>query len=395
MNQREIFLNNMGQTSLSPLLIEVEKAEGIYLYGPNGKKYIDLCSGVSVSNLGHNNPQVIKAIKRQLDRYMHIMVYGEIIQSPQTQYAKLLTDNLPEKLNTVYFVNSGSEAIEGAMKLAKRYTGRYEIISFWNAYHGSTHGALSLYGNLEFTRAFRPLLPGIKRLSFNNIEDLEQISENTAAVVIEPIQAEAGVIIPSIEFMQQLRKRCDQTGCLLIFDEVQTGFGRTGKLFAFQHFNIIPDILVIAKAAGGGLPLGAFIANREIMLSLAQNPALGHITTFGGNPVSCTAGYETLKILLQSDYISSAQEKGQLFIDLLKYHPKILDIHGIGLLIAVKLESEQFAAKFVRKLADNGLITDRFLFAPDSFRIGPPLTISNDQIHEIVEIIIHTLDSEY
>ena len=392
MNERDIFLRHVGQTSRKPLLLHIDRAENIYLFDKHGRRFIDLCSGVSVSNIGHGHPAVTKAVKQQVDRYMHLMVYGEFVESPQVQYARLLVENLPPALNTVYFVNSGSEAIEGAMKLAKRYTGRYEIVSFWNAYHGSTHGALSIMGDLDFTRAFRPLLPDIRRLDFGVEEQLEQITESTAAVVIEPIQAEAGVLVPSKEYMLALRRRCDQVGCLLIFDEVQTGFGRTGKLWAFEHFDIVPDILVIAKAAGGGMPLGAFISDKKIMDTLAYRPALGHITTFGGHPVSCAAGKAALEVILKEKLIDSVQDKGRKFIDLLAGHPKIKNIHGIGLLISVQLESEQYLSRFMDKLVDNGLVTDVFLFARDSFRIGPPLIITDEQIEEIVSIIRRTLD---
>ncbi len=392
MNERELFLRHVGQTSRKPLLLHIDRAENIYLYDKEGRRFIDLCSGVSVSNIGHRHPAVTKAVNNQVERYMHLMVYGEFVESPQVQYARLLVENLPSGLNTVYFVNSGSEAIEGAMKLAKRYTGRYEIVSFWNAYHGSTHGALSIMGDLDFTRAFRPLLPHIRRLDFGVEEQLGQITRRTAAVVVEPIQAEAGVLVPGKEYMQALRKRCDQVGCLLIFDEVQTGFGRTGTLWAFEHFGVVPDILVIAKAAGGGMPLGAFISDKKIMDTLTYRPALGHITTFGGHPVSCAAGKAALEVILNEKLIDSVQDKGRKFIDLLAGHPKIKDIHGIGLLISVQLESEHYLSRFMDKLVDNGLVTDVFLFARDSFRIGPPLIITDEQIEEIVNIIRRTLD---
>ncbi len=392
MREREIFLRHVGQTSRKPLLLHIDRAENIYLYDTQGKRYIDLCSGVSVSNLGHRHPAVVSAVRDQVERYMHLMVYGEMIESPQVQYAKLLVDNLPQSLNSVYFVNSGSEAIEGAMKLAKRYTGRFEIVSFWNAYHGSTHGALSIMGDLNFTRAFRPLLPDIRRLDFGVEDQISQITHKTAAVVVEPIQAEAGVIVPSKQYMQALRRRCDEVGCLLIFDEVQTGFGRTGRLFAFEHFDVVPDILVVAKAAGGGMPLGAFISDKKIMDTLTYRPALGHITTFGGHPVSCAAGKAALEVILQQNLPEQAQQKGQKFINLLKDHPKIKDIHGIGLLISVQLQDEDYLNRFMDRLVDNGLVTDVFLFARDSFRIGPPLIITDEQIEEIVAIIRRTLD---
>ncbi len=392
MTERDIFLRHIGQTSRNPLLLHIERAENIYLYTPEGKRYIDLCSGVSVSNLGHNHPAIVKAVKEQVDKYMHLMVYGELVESPQVRYAKLLTDNLPPQLNSVYFVNSGSEAIEGAMKLAKRFTGRYEIVSFYNAYHGSTHGALSIMGDPDFTSAFRPLVPGIRRLHFGNLQELEQITDKTAAVIVEPVQAEAGVVVPSVEYMQALRRRCDEVGCLLVFDEVQTGFGRTGKLFAFEHFDVVPDILVIAKAAGGGMPLGAFVSSKEIMDTLSVNPALGHITTFGGHPVSAAAGHAALKTLLQEQLPDIANEKGKKFVGLLQDHPQIAEMRQIGLLIGVRLHSPDALNKAMERLLANGLMTDRFLFAPDMFRIGPPLIISDGQIEEIARLIRKSLD---
>lgn len=391
MNQRQLFFKYMGLPASDPLALQVDKAEGIYLYGSDGKRYIDLCAGVSVSNIGHNHPKVVEAVKQQLEKYMHIHVYGELVQSPQVKFAEKLVKVLNSKLDSVYFVNSGSEANEGAIKLAKRFTGRPEIISFKNAYHGSTCGALSVLGDEYFKRAYRPLMPSIKFLEFNNEEQLSLITDHTAAVIVEPVQAEAGVIIPQNDFLKKLRKKCDEVGALLIFDEVQTGFGRTGEFFAHQKFSVEPDILTIAKAMGGGMPIGAFIAPQKIMKSLQINPILGHITTFGGHPVSAAAGLSNLQVLLEQDIISKVEQKGQLFKNLLK-HDKIVEIRGIGLLIAVKLKNQALAMDFIKKLADNGAITDTFLFAPDTFRVGPPLIITEKQIRETVKIILQTLD---
>ncbi len=393
MNQRELFFAYMGLPSADPLAIEVERAEGIYIYDKNGNQYLDLCSGVSVSNLGHNNQRILQAIENQIHKYLHLMVYGELIQSPQVKLAELLIKNLPENLESVYFVNSGSEATEGALKLAKRFTGRTEIIAFKNAYHGSTHGALSVLGFEDMKRAFRPLLPDIRFLEFNNENDLQQITEKTACVIVEPVQAEAGVILPQNDFLKKLRKRCDETGCLLIFDEVQTGLGRTGKLFAFEHFDVVPDILTLAKAFGGGMPIGAFISSRKIMQTLQFKPQLGHITTFGGHPVSAAAALESLKIILETRIFETAHQKGLKFKQVIEKHPLVKDIRGIGLLWAVELENPALAAKFI-ELAKNEtfLITDRFLFRPNAFRIGPPLTITDQEIDDATDRILRTLD---
>ena len=335
-SQRQLFLEHVGQTSDFPLQLEIERAQGIYMFDRNDKSYIDLISGVSVSNLGHVHPKVVNAIKKQAEKYMHLMVYGEYIQTPQVEFAKKLTDLLPEKLNSVYFVNSGSEAIEGALKLAKRYTGRSEMISFKNAYHGSTHGALSVMGNEEFKNSFRPLLPDVNFINFNSIDDLKLISEKTACVLIEPIQGEAGIRLPKDSYLKKLRKKCDETGTLLIFDEIQTGFGRTGNLFAFQEYDVIPDIITIAKGMGGGMPIGAFVSSNDIMSSFKTNPILGHITTFGGHPVSCAAACASLDVIINENIIEKVKSKGQLFKKHLN-HPEIKEIRGIGLFMAVEL----------------------------------------------------------
>jgi len=391
-SERDIIIKNLGLPSLNFPGLEIVRAENIYLYDKNGKKYIDLISGVSVSNLGHLNPAVVAAIKDQVDRYMHLMVYGEFIQSPQIRLANQLAGLLPEDLNCTYFVNSGSESIEGALKLAKRYTRRTEIIAFRNAYHGGTQGALSILGHEELKNAFRPLLPDIRLLEFNNTSDLSAITERTACVVAETIQAEAGIILPVNNFLRALRKRCDETGTLLIIDDIQMGFGRTGKLFSFENFSVSPDILCLAKAMGGGMPIGAFISSEEIMRSLTRNPELGHITTFGGHPVSCAAALANLEQLTRSGLIEKVNHKGELFIRRLKDHPNIKEIRGIGLMLAVEITNGSKMNELYDMLIKNGIIVDKFLFNSSAFRIAPPLIISNDQIIEICDLINGTLD---
>lgn len=390
--QRQLFLKHIAQTSDSPLMLDIEKAEGIYLYDKKGKKYIDLISGIAVSNLGHRNPYVIKKIKEQLDNYLHLMVYGEYIQAPQVNLAKLLTDLLPDRLNSVYFVNSGSEANEGALKLAKRHTSRNEIIAFKNAYHGSTHGALSIMGDEYFKQPFRPLLPGINFIEFNNTSQLVQITEKTAAVIVEPIQGEAGIIVPENNYLSELRKRCDETGTLLILDEIQTGMGRTGTMFAFEQYNIVPDIITLAKAFGGGMPLGAFISSKEIMHCLTNNPVLGHITTFGGHPVSCASALASLEVLVKENLLSEIKTKEKLFKKFL-IHPTIKNVRGKGLFLAIELESKNIVQKVIKHAIDKGLITDWFLFNESSIRIAPPLNITEKQISEACEILVSSLDS--
>jgi len=372
-------------------MVEIVRAEGVYLYGPDGDKYLDLISGVSVSNTGHANPSVVEAVKAQVGNYMHLMVYGEFIQSPQVDYSAMLTSMLPESLNSVYFVNSGSEAVEGALKLARRTTGRSGIVTFENAYHGSTFGAMSVQGSDLFTGAFSPLLPGVTRARFNDPESVNLITEETSCVIIEPIQAEAGVILPVNDFLKIIRKRCTDTGTLLIFDECQTGFGRTGTMFCFERYDTIPDILVLAKALGGGMPLGAFIASKDIMINLSFNPPLGHITTFGGHPVCCAAGLASLKVLTGNDLVNSAGLKGKIFKEKLE-HKAILEIRGEGLLLAVKLTRADFVRYVVANGPRFGLITDYFLFCGDSFRIAPPLSINLHEIDEACNKLIALLD---
>lgn len=376
---RQLFLDHLGQTSLSPLMLEIERAEGSFLYDSNGRDILDLISGVSVSNTGHRHPEVMAALNQQAGRYMHLMVYGEVIQSPQVQYASRLASLLPPSLESVYFVNSGSEAIEGAIKLARRYTGRNEIIYFRNAYHGSTTGALSVQGSEDYRNAFRPLMPATAMAEFNSPAALQMINGNTAAALVEPVQAEAGVIQPSGTFLSELRSACDRHGAVLIFDEVQTGFGRTGRLFSLYRYEVTPDILVLAKALGGGLPLGAFIASREIMSSLTHDPALGHITTFGGHPLCCATGLASLEVIVRENLAQQAIEKEQLFRNELAGMP-FREIRGEGLLLAVVPEKPEIIPAMIARAPEFGLLLDYFLFCPTAFRIAPPLTISYDEI---------------
>lgn len=389
---RQSFFQHQAQTSAFPLAVEIERAEGVYLYGSKGEKYIDLISGISVSNLGHRHPVVISAIKEQLDKYLHVMVYGEYIQSPQVKLAELITSYLPVSLDCVYFVNSGAEAVEGAMKLAKRHTNRYEIVSCNNAYHGSTQGALSLMGSEIYKKGYHPLIPEVKNIRFNSFDDLEFITEKTAAFFIEPVQGEAGVLSPSSGYLEAVRKRCDKTKTLLVFDEIQTGFGRTGSLFAFQKFGVTPDILLIAKAMGGGMPLGAFVSSKHIMNVLQDNPVLGHITTFGGHPVSCAASIAALNIVSDSELLNGVNEKEIEFLKQLK-HPRIKEVRSNGLLIAMDLGSFECVQKVIHYCTQNGLLVDWFLFCNTAIRIAPPLTISKQEIIQSVEIIIRALNS--
>jgi len=376
---RQLFLDHLGQTSPSPLMLEIERAEGSFLYDRSGRDILDLISGVSVSNTGHRHPAVMKALNDQAGRYMHLMVYGEVIQSPQVRYATRLASILPDPLESVFFVNSGSEAIEGAIKLARRHTGRNEIIYFRNAYHGSTTGALSVQGSEDYRNAFRPLMPATIMADFNSPDALKMVTRETAAVLIEPVQAEAGVIQPSGRFLSDLRETCHCQGAMLIFDEVQTGFGRTGSLFSLYRYNVTPDILVLAKALGGGLPLGAFIASRGIMSSLMHEPVLGHITTFGGHPLCCATGLASLEVILKEDLAGKALEKEKLFRKELAGMP-FREIRGEGLLLAVVPDKPEIIPVMVARAPEYGLLLDYFLFCPTAFRIAPPLTISDEEI---------------
>ena len=391
MNNRQLFLSHLAQTTDFPLMIEVEKAEGVYLYGPNQEKYIDLISGIGVSNVGHRHPKVLEAIQNQLDKYLHLMVYGEYVQTPQTLLAKALCDTLPDQLDNVYFVNSGSEAIEGALKLAKRYTGKKKLFSCINAYHGSSHGSLSIGGNEIFKRAYRPLLPGVTNIVYGGYADLEKIDSDTAAVVVETIQGEAGIRVACTNYFQALRKKCDEVGALLILDEIQAGFGRTGKFWAFEHFDIVPDIVVCAKGMGGGMPIGAFIANKEVMGVFKNNPLLGHITTFGGHPVSAAASLATIQILQKENLIAQVEEKAALFKKLL-IHPKIKGIRNKGLMMAVEFESFEVLKPIIDRAIELGVITDWFLFCDDSMRIAPPLVITEEEIKGACSIILQAIE---
>ncbi len=379
LSQKQLFLLNTAQTSSFPRLLEVEKAEGSYLFDPSGKKYLDLVSGFAVSNIGHRHPNVINAIKQQIDKYLHVTVYGEFIQSPQVKFAHRLSEVLPSNLSSVYFTNSGTEATEGALKLAKKHTNRTEIISFNGAYHGSTQGALSVMGNEYYKQAYRPLLPDIKFINLNQSADLELITNKTAAVILEAVQGEAGIRVPNFDYIKALRKKCDETGTLLIFDEIQTGFGRTGKLFAFEHYGITPDILLIAKGMGGGMPIGAFISSKNIMDCLKENPILGHITTFGGHPVSCAAGLASLNTILDENLINGVKIREDLFKKLL-IHPKIKEVRGLGLMIAVQLTNFNEVEEVSKKCLDKGIIIDWFLHCDSALRIAPPLNITEEEV---------------
>jgi acetylornithine/succinyldiaminopimelate/putrescine aminotransferase len=361
------------------------------LYDAAGKEYIDLVGGISVANTGHRHPEVIAAIQKQLDAYLHIMVYGEFVETPQVQFAKLLTDHLPATLNSVYFTNSGAEAVEGAMKLAKRVTNRTQIIAFNNSYHGSTQGALSVMGDEYWRNAFRPLLPDVLHLEYNSFESLSSITEQTACVITETVQAEAGILVPAKEWMLALRKKCSSTGTLLVLDEIQAGFGRTGKLWGFEHFDIVPDVLLLGKALGGGMPLGAFIADRKLMQALTENPVLGHITTFGGHPVCCAAGMAAMKVLLEEGMINPVKQKEELFRSLL-IHPKIEAVRSFGLWMTVEFDSFETNKKIINACIQQGVLTDWFLFASNCLRISPPLIISEEEIRKACEVIMEACD---
>lgn len=387
---RQLFLQNVAQTSDFPLMLEIERAQGVYLYGTKGEKYIDLISGIGVSGLGHCHPAVVNAVKQQAEKYMHLMVYGEYVQSPQVLLAEKLTSHLPKSLNSVYFVNSGAEATEGALKLAKRYTGRSEIIACKNSYHGSTHGALSVMGNEDFKQAYRPLLPDITFINYGSWSDIDKITTRTAAVLIETIQGEAGIISACSEYFSLLRKKCDETGTILILDEIQCGFGRTGKLWTFEHFGIVPDVLLLAKGMGGGMPIGAFVANRDVMAVFKNNPILGHITTFGGHPVTCAAALATLNTLVENKYYLQAEEKGQLFRNLL-VHKAIKQIRGKGLMLAVEFDSFDVLKPIIDKAIERGVITDWFLHCNNAMRIAPPLIITKEEIKTACNIILQAV----
>lgn len=391
MNQRELFLRHVGQTSPAPLALEIVKADCATLYDAVGKEYIDLIGGISVANIGHRHPKVIAAIQQQLEAYLHIMVYGEFVEAPQVQYAKLLTEHLPSSLNAVYFTNSGAEAVEGAMKLAKRITNRTQIVAFNHSYHGSTQGALSIIGDEYWRNAFRPLLPDVLHLAYNNFDSLNEISVQTACVIAETVQAEAGIKAPDTAWIQALRKKCTDTGTLLILDEIQSGFGRTGKLWGFEHFDIVPDVLLLGKALGAGMPLGAFVADKKLMDAFTDNPVLGHITTFGGHPVSCAAGMAGMKALLEEGWIGMVKKNEELFASLL-VHPKIKAIRSFGLWMAVEFDSFETNKKVIDACIANGVVTDWFLFASNCLRISPPLIISEQQTEKACAVIVKACD---
>jgi len=391
-NQRQLFLRHVAQTSPSPVGLEIVKAEGCKLYDKKGKEYIDLIAGISVCNVGHRHPKVVKAIKNQVDDYLHLLVYGEMIETPQVQYAQLLAKNLPKSLNSIYFTNSGAEATEGAMKLSKRVSGRTQIIAFNHSYHGSTQGALSVIGDEYWRNAFRPLLPDILHLDYNATDAIDEITERTACVIAETIQAEKGVNAPLKQWIKALRKKCTETGTLLILDEIQTGFGRTGTLWGFEQFGIVPDIILLGKALGGGMPLGAFVADKKIMNQFTENPVLGHITTFGGHPVCCAAGLAAMKVLLKENLVEKVHEKEYLFRELLQ-HPKIKSLRSRGLLMAIELEDSATVLKVTEACLKQGVLTDWFLFAPHCIRIAPPLTITAKEIRKACGVIYKAINS--
>lgn len=395
LSHRQLFLQHVAQTSPSPLALEIARGEGIHLFDTSGKSYIDLIAGISVSNLGHCHPAVVAAVQAQAATYMHTLVYGEFVLNPQVQLAKLLADNMPAPLDCTYFVNSGTEATEGAMKLAKRYTGRREIISCYQSYHGSSQGALSLMSDTFFTAPFRPLLPNVKHIYYNNFDDLERITTATACVIVETVRAEIGVECPKNDYLKALRARCTATGTLLILDEIQVGCGRTGSLWAFEQFGIVPDIVLLAKGFGGGMPIGAFVAAREIMQALTHNPFLGHITTFGGHPVTCAAALATMKILTEErEIIASVKQKEQLFHQYLQ-HEAIKEIRSAGLIMGVQVRDFDFVQAVIKECLHNGLITDWFLFNSSAIRIAPPLTISPAQIAESCQILLAAIDKTH
>jgi acetylornithine/succinyldiaminopimelate/putrescine aminotransferase len=383
-SQRHFFLNHIAQTTPNPLMLEIESAQGVFLYGKNGEKYIDFISGISVSNVGHCHPKVVEAIQHQSSKFMHLMVYGEYIYTPQNKLAEALLGILPDALNSFYFTNSGTEATEGALKLAKRATGRYEIASFKNAYHGSTAGALSIMGSDTYKQAFRPLIPNHLMLNYNDINEIERITDKTAAVVVEMVQAEAGIIKADLIFLQKLAEKCKKVGALLIVDEIQTGFGRTGSMFAFENYGIIPDILLIGKGFGGGMPIAAFIANQDLMKELSFNPILGHISTFAANPVCCAAALASLEVILAEKLHLLAEEKGELLESKLE---KIVDkpIRRAGMMLSIQHKTMEDNFSYCNFGIEHGVIVDWFLFNEKATRIGPPLIISEEEMDWAIE----------
>ncbi|MCO4813941.1 MAG: aspartate aminotransferase family protein [Flavobacteriales bacterium] len=385
------FLNSQGQTSPTPYLIEVDRAEGIYIYDKSNKSYMDMIAGVAVNNIGHGHPKVVSALKNQIDKHLHVMVYGEFIQDSQLAFSQKLASLLPPTLNSVYTVNSGTEANEAALKLAKRVTGRSELIAFRGSYHGSTHGSLSVSGNETKKQAFRPLIPDVQFLDFNAAADLHLITSKTACVIIEPIQGDAGVRIPSTSFMKALRAKCSEVGALLIFDEIQCGIGRTGKLFAFEHFDVVPDILTLGKALGGGMPIGALVSSKENLDQFTYNPMLGHITTFGGHPVICAAANACLEVMKSEIDYKEVERLGALLEETLMKSEEITDVRRIGMMYAFDMVSFERVEKVVKKCLEKGLISFWFLSHPNSFRLSPPLTISEVEINKAGRIILEAI----
>lgn len=392
---RKQFLAHVGQTSPSPMLVEVERGEGVYFYTPEGKRYFDLVAGVAVSNVGHCNPCVVRAVQEQAAKYMHVMVYGELVETPQVEYARKVAELLPDPLESVYFVSSGAEAVEGAIKLAKRYTHRRNIISMRRAYHGSTMGAMTLMGSPEgeeWKSAFRPLMPCVSAIEFNDFEQLNHIDENTACVISEVVQGEGGVRLPQSGYLEALRKRCTEVGALLVFDEIQTGMGRSGNMFASVKYGITPDIVCLAKAFGGGMPLGAFVSSAKIMGTLQHNPVLGHITTFGGHPVSCAAGLAALDFLVDNSVVASVESKGLRYEQAMLTHPRVKEVRRSGLLMAVELGKSEYLYRLMEIFKEEGIMSDWFLFCDTAFRISPPLTITSEEVEKSIELIIKSLD---
>ena len=386
----DAFLRYQAQTSPYPLLLDIERAEGLYLYGRDGRRYADMISGLAVCNVGHRHPRVVAAIREQVDRYLHVMPYGEFVQGPQVRLARKLATLMPAGLDATYFVNSGAEAIEGALKLAKRYTGRRGLVACHKSYHGSTHGALSVTGNATKRDAFEPLLPGVRFVDFGEAEQLDAITEETAAVLIETVQGDAGVRIPPPDYFRAVRARCDEVGALMILDEIQTGLGRTGRMFAFEHFGVVPDVVCLAKALGGGMPMGAFVARRDVMHCLSHEPMLGHITTFGGHPVSCAAGLASVSVI-EEDLLADVERKGRLLGEGLR-HPLVREVRQIGLMFAVDLPSAEVTYEVVSRCLERGVLTFYFLSCPASFRLAPPLVIGEGEIEEVCAVIRGVFD---
>ncbi len=392
MSERDFFLSHLGQTTPFPFLVEVERAEGIYIYDKQGKAYMDMISGVAVNNIGHRHPNVVSALKNQIDKYLHVMVYGEFVQDPQQLLVKELLAVLPDSLDGVYVVNSGTEAIEAALKLAKRVTGRTELISFRGSYHGSTHGSMSVSGNEVKKQAFRPLLPDVQFLQLNQLSDLERITEKTAGVILETIQGDAGVRRPSVTFMKALRQRCDEVGAMLILDEIQCGMGRTGKLFAFEHFDIVPDILTLGKALGGGMPIGALVSSQKKLMEFTHAPMLGHITTFGGHPVICAAAAAAVQVLKSEINWTKLEERAQRFEERFNHHPELIEIRRVGMMFAFDMVSAERVERVVSRCMEKGLLTFWFLSHPYSFRLSPPLTITEDEFNLAADLILQAIE---